>query len=107
MSDVKKCRVTFYAKTDWPTPDGLYLCGVTHTSGSWQPEDAWKMTLTDKGYKAIKYLAVGEAFEFKILRGKSWHDVEKGYWNEEIANHRVVAQKGLVVEMYIPTFRLD
>ena len=107
MANKEKCRVTFFAKTDWDTPDGLYLCGVTHTSGSWQPQDAWKMTSTDKGWKAIKYLDPGEEYEFKILRGRDWHQVEKGFWNEEIPNHKIVASKGLVVEMYIPTFRQD
>lgn len=107
MANGKKCRVILYAKTDWDTPEGLYLCGVTRTSGNWQPKDACKMISTDKGWRAIKYLTVGEPFEFKILRGRDWHHVEKGFWNEEIPNHHIVPAKGLVVEMYIPTFRQD
>lgn len=85
----------------------MYLCGENRASGNWNPEFAYKMTLTPDGWRAIKYLPEGKPFEFKVLRGKSWYDVEKGTWCEEISNHVITAQKGLVVHMNIPNFRQD
>ena len=106
QNEKKKCRVIFYATTPQPA-DQLYLCGEPHNAGNWDAALAKPMKWTDKGWRAIKILPVGEVFEFKILRSRSWQDVEKGIWGEEIANHAIVAQKGLVVEMDIPNFRLD
>lgn len=102
-SKPKKCRVTLYAIPQEPV-EQLYLCGDTHSAGEWDANIAKPMKLTDKGWRAIKVLPVGSVFTFKILKGKDWKDVEKGYWKEEIANHAIVAEKGLVVTMPIPTF---
>ena len=100
----KYCRVTFYAHPREAVEE-MYLCGENHASGEWVAELATKMTLTDKGWRAIKVLPVGEPFEFKVLRINSWYGVEKGTWGEEIPNHVIVAEKGLVVDMDIPNFR--
>ena len=102
----KKCRVIFYAHPR-ESVEEMYLCGVNHASGEWHPEQSTRMKWTENGWRAIKILPVGEPFEFKVLCAKSWTAVEKGIWGEEISNHVVVAEKGLVVHMDIPNFRKD
>lgn len=105
-TSVKKCKVTFIATTPHKV-DALYLCGEPHNAGCWDADKAAPMKLTDEGWRVVKVLPVGEEFEFKILNRPDWHGVEKGTWGEEIPNHCIVAEKGLVVRMTIPNFRLD
>lgn len=100
----KKCRVVLYAQPKDPV-DRLYICGEIHSAGEWDAAKAKPMKYTDKGWRAIKILPIGSVFAFKILKGQSWQNVEKGTWGEEIANHEIVAAKGLVVTMPIPSFR--
>ncbi|MBQ4443829.1 MAG: hypothetical protein II896_04110 [Clostridia bacterium] len=100
------CRVTFYAHPREAVEE-MYLCGENHASGLWDASSATKMKPTEQGFRAIKVLPVGEPFEFKVLRTNDWSGVEKGVWNEEIPNHVIVAYKGLVVDMDIPSFRKD
>ncbi len=102
----KNCRVIIYAQTREQV-EQLYLCGVNHASGEWNAQQSTKMKWTTEGWRAIKYLPVGGVFEFKVLRDKDWHGVEKGTWGEEIPNHCITAQKGLVVRLDIPNFRQD
>ena len=106
MKKTKKCRVILYAH---PHEDvaAMYLCGVNHASGEWDARFASPMKYTDEGWRAIKILPVGQPFEFKVLCSRDWHGVEKGTWGEEIGNHVIVAEKGLVVHMDIPSFRKD
>lgn len=99
----RKCRVYLYAQPAQPQQQ-LYICGDIPSAGEWNAAIAKPMKLTDKGWRAIKVLPVGSAFSFKILRDRTWAAVEKGTWREEIDNHVIVAQKGLVVTMPIPTF---
>ena len=99
----RKCRVYLYAIPAQPV-EQLYICGDIHSAGSWDASIAKPMRLTEKGWRAIKILPVGSEFSFKILRDQTWAAVEKGTWREEIPNHVIVAQKGLVVTMPIPTF---
>lgn len=102
----KICRVILYAHPREAVEE-MYLCGVNHASGEWDAKLATRMKWTEQGWRAIKMLPVGEAFEFKVLRAPDWHGVEKGTWGEEIPNHVIVAEKGLVVHMDIPNFRKD
>ena len=87
--------------------DEMYLCGENRASGSWDAAHATKMKRTEDGFRAIKYLPVGKPFEFKVLAAPSWYRVEKGTWREEIPNHVITAEKGMVVHMNIPNFRND
>ena len=102
----KMCRVTLYAH---PREDveQMYLCGENHASGEWNATLATKMKKTEEGWRAIKVLPVGGEFHFKVLCAPDWHGVEKGTWCEEISNHVITAEKGLVVHMNIPNFRKD
>lgn len=104
--ETKLCRVILFAH---PREDveQMYLCGETRSSGEWIAEAATPMKRTPEGWRAIKYLPVGSTFRFKVLRDNSWHGVEKGTWGEEIDNHVITAEKGLVVHMNIPNFRQD
>ena len=99
----KKCRVILYAIPQEPV-EQMYICGEIKSAGEWNATVAKPMKLTDKGWRAIKILPVGSVFAFKVLKGQDWKNVEKGTWREEIANHEIVAEKGLVVTMPIPTF---
>lgn len=102
----KRCRVILYAHPREEVQQ-MYLCGVNRASGEWDANLAKPMRLTEEGWRAIKILPVGQPFEFKVLCSKDWRGVEKGIWNEEIGNHVIVAEKGLVVHMDIPSFRKD
>ena len=102
----KTCRVTIYAHPREEVQE-MYLCGENHASGEWNAEFSTKMKLTSNGWRAIKVLPVGETFEFKVSRTNSWEGVEKGTWGEEIPNHIIVAAKGLVINMDIPSFRKE
>ena len=104
--ETKLCRVFLYAHPREQVEE-MYLCGENRASGAWDAALATKMKLTEDGWRAIKMLPVGSTFEFKVLRDKSWHGVEKGTWGEEIPNHVITAEKGLVVHMNIPNFRQD
>jgi hypothetical protein len=102
----KTVRVILYAHPREAVGE-MYLCGENHASGSWDAARATKMKYTEDGWRAIKYLPAGAKFEFKVLCAPSWHGVEKGTWCEEIPNHVITAEKGLVVHMNIPNFRKD
>ena len=99
----KKCRVILYAIPAQPV-EQMFICGEIHSAGEWDATLAKPMKLTDKGWRAIKILPVGSTFAFKVLSDRNWDAVEKGTWREEIPNHVIVAEKGLVVTMPIPTF---
>ena len=105
-SKKKLCRVTLYAHPREAVEE-MYLCGINHASGEWDATLSSRMKWTEQGWRAIKLLPVGEPFEFKVLCSRDWHGVEKGIWGEEIANHVIIAEKGLVVHMDIPNFRKD
>lgn len=84
----------------------LYLVGSTQQLGAWDAAKALKMEYCDtcKKYTLAKMLPAGEAFEFKLLNGKSWSNVEKAQCGAEVANHLAVAAKGLVIELEVNNF---
>lgn len=86
-------------------PEGLdvFICGNKSVLGDWDASKAVKLSYcADCGlYTASKLLPAGEVVEFKVLKAKNWDAVEKGSWNEDVANHQFVAEKGTKVEVEV------
>lgn len=105
MTD-KKCRVKFVVTTPHAVRK-LYLCGSTKNLGNWNPTNAKELHKKDGIFELCKFFRVGETISFKILEKMTWDRVELGYWCEDVANHTVVAEKGLVVNIEIPNFKYE
>ena len=101
-----KCRVKFVVTTPHAVRK-LYMCGNTDNLGAWDVANAKEMHKKEDRFELIKYFPVGEEVNFKILEKMTWERVELGYWCEDIANHVITAQKGLVVNMEIPNFKYE
>ena len=102
----QKCRVKFVVTTPHAVRK-LYICGNTKNLGNWNVEDAREMRRREDRFELYKLFPVGEKVDFKILEKMTWERVELGYWCEDIANHSIIAEKGLVVNMEIPNFKYD
>lgn len=89
------CNVTFKVKT-LQDVDALYICGSTKNLGAWNPAKAAELKKDVDGYTVKKRFEKGEAVEFKVLCGKSWESVEKGYNFEEIENRCIIADNAEV-----------
>ena len=84
----------------------LFLVGSTKNLGAWDAKKAVELEYCDKcgAFFTDKLLPAGEVVEFKVLTAKSWDNVEKGAWGEEVANHSFVAEKGLEVVVEVNNF---
>lgn len=84
----------------------VYLVGSATNIGSWDLENAVKLNYNNESnvYTTTKMFEAGEAVEFKILSQTNWANVEKGMFNEEIVNHVIVPEKGLVAEIVVYNF---
>ena len=102
----KRCRVKFVVTTPHAVRK-LYLCGSTKNLGEWNPTDAKELHKKDDTFVLCKYFHVGETVSFKVLEKMSWERVELGYWCEDVANHTITAEKGLVVNIEIPNFKYE
>lgn len=101
-----KCRVKFIVTTPHAVRK-LYICGNTTNLGAWDVSKAYEMRKKDDHFELVKFFPIGEVVNFKILEKMTWERVELGYWCEDIANHTVTAEKGLVVTMEIPNFKYE
>ena len=99
-----KCRVKFVVTTPHAVRK-LYICGDTANLGNWDVSEAKEMRKKEDRFELVKIFPIGEVVNFKVLEKMTWERVELGYWCEDIANHTIVAEKGLVVNMEIPNFR--
>ncbi|MDE6655507.1 MAG: hypothetical protein K2J85_00780 [Anaeroplasmataceae bacterium] len=101
-------KVTFHARTVHAAEgkaDQLFV--VTNTK-DWNTYEAIPMTLNkDKTFTATAAFPKNTHLEFKICKGSTWNDVEKGIWKEEIKNHYYFLDKDMVVEDIIHNFRED
>lgn len=102
----KRCRVKFVVTTPHAVRK-LYLCGNTKNLGEWNPTDAKELHKKDDTFVLCKYFHIGETVSFKVLEKMTWNRVELGYWCEDVANHSIVAKKGLVVNIEIPNFKYE
>lgn len=84
----------------------LFLVGSTKNLGAWDAKKAVELEYCEKcgAFFTDKLLPAGEVVEFKVLTAKSWDNVEKGAWGEEVANHSFVAEKGLEVVVEVNNF---
>ena len=101
-----KCRVKFIVTTPHSVRK-LYICGNTDNLGGWNVTKACEMRKKEGRFELVKMFPIGEAVDFKVLEKMTWERVELGYWCEDIANHSIVAEKGLVVNMEIPNFKYE
>ena len=101
------CFINFVVNTFAPVSD-MYISGSTKNLGLWNASKAVQLTSTD-GYKFTirKRFRIGESVEYKVLTRRDWSKVEKGMFGEEIANHRIVADKGAVAEVTVYNWRRD
>ena len=100
MSNVS---VKFVVNTN--SSNKVLIVGSIPALGSWDPNKAVELKNEGNGVFTItKMMATGQMVEFKILCDKSWDKVEKGVYNEEIMNHIIAPEKGLVVELNVARF---
>ncbi|MBR6072256.1 MAG: hypothetical protein IKP77_05425 [Acholeplasmatales bacterium] len=100
MSSVK---VEFRINTK--STNEVYIVGSVPQLGSWDVKKAIKLEKNDAGiFTVSKLLATGQLVEFKVLADKDWARVEKGVYNEEIQNHIIAPEKGLIVELDVARF---
>ena len=78
----------------------LYVVGNHDKLGNWDVEKAIKLRYvkSQNAYSAFRRFPLGTNVEFKVLNAKSWNNVEKGIFTEEIRNHNITFnEKTLVV----------
>ena len=72
--------------------------------GNWDVENAvtLKYVKSLNAYTLRRSIPVGTNVEFKLLNSKSWNNVEKGIFTEEIKNHNVVVNEDttVVIDVY-------
>ena len=100
MSNVS---VKFVVNTN--SSNKVYIVGSIPQLGSWNPAKAIELKNEGNGvFSLSKMMATGQMVEFKILADKTWDKVEKGVYSEEVQNHIITPEKGLVVEINISRF---
>lgn len=84
----------------------VYVVGSAKSLGAWDVSKAVQLEYCDQCgmYRLTKMLPEGQLVEFKVLSGKSWENVEKGWYDEEVENHILTPQKGLSVTLEVPRF---
>ena len=55
--------------------------------------------IDDTHFSARCRFEIGANVEFKFVFESDWTSVEKGMWIEEIKNHNLVAEKGLIINI--------
>ena len=100
MSNVS---VKFVVNTN--SSNKVLIVGSIPALGSWDPAKAVELKNEGNGvFSVTKMMATGQMVEFKVLADKSWNKVEKGVYNEELQNHILTPEKGLVVEVNVSRF---
>lgn len=102
---VSSTKIEFYITSVHEVKE-LYLVGSDFKLGAWDETKALKLEFVPEKnvFYASKMFPVGTTVEYKILAGKSWDNVEKGYYGEEIANRCFIVEKGLKVEATASNF---
>lgn len=82
----------------------IYAVGNVAKFGEWDLDKAVTLKYVKSlgGYSVSRKLNVGTEVEFKLLNAKSWNNVEKGMFTEEIKNHNVTVNEDttLVIDVY-------
>ena len=99
MKEAKYCFVTINMQTRLPQSKVL-LSGNTSNLGFWNPNNAKECKkIDDTHFTARCRFLINQEVEFKFVFENDWTSVEKGMWIEEIKNHTLVANKGLVINI--------
>ena len=98
-------RVEFVISTVNPVEE-IYIVGSHAKLGEWDVTKAIKLEYNESknAFCAIKMLPAGSEVEYKILAAKSWNNVEKGIFGEELPNRVFTAVKGTKVEIVVSNF---
>ncbi|MDE7263843.1 MAG: hypothetical protein K2N64_04205 [Anaeroplasmataceae bacterium] len=100
--------VKFHAKTLFMAEhqaDKLFI--ITNTN-DWKVEKGIPMKKgKDGSFTATAEFPKNTHLEFKICKAKSWQDVEKGIWKEELINHYYYLEEDVEIEDLIHNFRED
>lgn len=100
---VKFCAKTLYAAED--QAEQLFI--ITNTN-DWKVEKGIPMKKAKDGsFTATAEFPKHTHLEFKICKAKSWNDVEKGIWKEELINHYYYLEEDIEIEDLIHNFRED
>ena len=82
----------------------IYLVGNVNKFGSWDLEKAVTLKYVKSlgAYSVSRKFDLGTEVEFKLLNSKSWNNVEKGIFTEEIKNHNVTVNEDttVVIDVY-------
>ena len=99
MSEAKYCFVTINMTTRLPQ-EKVLLSGNSSNLGNWEPTKAKVCKkIDDTHFTARCRFTLGQEVEFKFVFDPDWTTVEKGMWIEEIKNHNLIAEKGLVINI--------
>ena len=60
--------------------------------------------LEDGTFKAMKRFFINDKIEYKVIANKSWDNVEKGIFAEDIQNHNFEAIKGHYEDIFVHSF---
>ncbi len=86
------------------TQKEIYAVGNVAKLGAWDLDKAISLKYIKSlgGYSVSRKFNVGTEIEFKLLNAKSWNNVEKGMFNEEIKNHNVIVNEDttIVIDVY-------
>ena len=81
------------------------LVGNTKNLGFWDVKKSTKMKrLEDGTFKAMKRFFINDKIEYKVIANKSWDNVEKGIFAEDIQNHNFEAIKGHYEDIFVHSF---
>lgn len=100
----KYCMVNFTVTTKSATEE-VYLVGNTKNLGAWDTKNATKMNkVGDNTFEIRKRFGLLDKVEYKVVAAKSWENVEKGIFDEEVENHHFVAEKGHFEDIFVHSF---
>lgn len=98
------CNITFTVNTKNPVQE-VYLIGNTKNLGAWDTSKAVKMEkVNDTTFTVTKRFNAKEEVEYKVISTKTWENVEKGIFTEDVENHHFVAEKGHFEDIYVHSF---
>lgn len=100
----KYCMVNFTVTTKNATEE-VYLVGNTKNLGAWDTLKASKMKkVGENTFVLRKRFELCTEVEYKVVAAKTWENVEKGIFTEEVENHHFEAVKGHFEDIYVHSF---
>lgn len=100
----KYCMIDFTVTTKNAT-ESVYLVGNTKNLGAWETKNAAKMTkVGENTFTLRKRFELGVEVEYKVVAAKTWKNVEKGIFTEDVENHHFEAVKGHFEDIYVHSF---